>query len=307
MYNAEQKQRYLDLCETKYSPTYVTNLMSAFIRVAPFEELFGRDCAEFSNREIGDFYSALCYSNEFVYKTLNSRLSGYTEWCNQQLLVPDGCNHYSEFTSKDFSMYINKVLESKRYIDEIEFYEVVERIVNPRDQFLMLCLFEFGKTSHYDEIMQMKLSDIDQKNLTISLCTGRVVKVSSKLVSVAVEADIELEYLLVVSGKKKRLGASEYIFKKATNANQYSNDPLHNNKIVAKILKQIADNYNLYKGINSTSIAVSGQIAMITRRAEKLGISKEQYVMNHFDELRAQYNMSPNIPYMYLQKYGAYL
>lgn len=302
-----KKKRYLDACITEYSPDYTSNLRSLFNKTEPVEQMFGKDISEFSTREISDFYALSGFSNEYVYSNTNSRLSAYCEWCCKQLLVTDGLNHFREFTMKDFSNYVNQRLEKNKYLSKEEFYKLVDELANPRDQFLLLCLFEIGKSPHFDDIFKMELKDIDQEKGTVALKSGRTVKISKKLINKAIEADECLSYFLVVSQRTRPLVPSEYIFKKAPNANDNSNDASQSNKLVTKILRTMASNYGIYNAINATSIAVSGQIAMITRRAEELGIAKDEYVKTHFDELQAQYYMSPNSATMYLRKYGAYL
>ena len=307
MYNEEQKNRYISYIDSRYSDYYVNNTISLFRKTEPVETLFERDASCFSHEQIANMYSLFSYSDEFIYSSVNSRLQAYCDWCNENNLVPDGCNHYREFRFNDFHNYVDQLLEKKKYITREELNELLKQIVNPRDKFVILGIFEFGKSEHFIDLFEMRLSDIDEKNLTVSLASDRVVRVTRMFVDIAKEADEEEIYHFPTSEKTKRMTPSTYIFKKVKTNNVQSDDDKRYNKMIAQIIKSSMDYCGGYVGINAASLAISGQIERIRKRAEEMGIPKEDYVVYHFDDLRKQYILSPNIPKVYLKKYGAYL
>lgn len=307
MYNQEQKERYIEDINDKYAPEYLTNIRSLFNKTERVEKIFSKDVGEFSRENISNLYSFITYSDEYIYSNVNSRLSAYCEWCISQSLVADGCNHYREFVFSDFATYVDKSLEKRKFLNKRQFYELLEDVVNYRDKFLMLAIYELGKSEHYEEIMSMKLEDIDEEKLEVKLCTGRIAKVTQKFIDVAKAAVAEESYFFIISEISRKYTPSEYIFKRVSGGVSDKSDKNIDNKLIAKIIKANVDLHGRYIGISAASLAVSGQLEMIRENAKKLEISNEDYIIGHFDELRKQYNMSPNSARTFLKKYGAYL
>lgn len=310
MYNSERKERYLSEIKDTYAPDFITNIRSSFNRAGPYEEAIGKDLCNFSREEISNFYSLLMYSNKYVYSSLNSRLRAYTEWCLNQTLVADGCNHYQEFNVNDFESYVNKRVIANKYISRESYLGLLNAIPNPRDQFLVMCLWEFGRSPNFCEIFGMKLEDIDEKTGTVTLTGGRIVKVSAELIAKAVEANGDMKYLMPGREVYRNLLPSPYIFKRAKTSGDEIDQVDNGNqnvKMVARIMKNLVDYCGANRGINAAAIAVSGQLDMIHRRAADLGITEKEFVMGHFDELTKQYRTSPGNAKGYWEKHEAYL
>lgn len=307
MYNEEQKRRYMDFCQGNYSDDYITSLISIFNKSAEFEQLFNKDICEFSRENISDYYAYIRYSDEYVYSSVNSRLKNYAEWCISENLVPDGCNHFAEFTLLDFGRYINVRLEAQKYMSDEEYERICGTIANKRDEFLFRCLYEFGKSENYCEILELKLEDIDMASRKAFLPTGRVVTLSERLVIVARIANDELEYF--TPNKTKRMDRVPTIFKKVRGYSGTGEEvaPDFGNKLVARVVKSIVSTGGGYHGINPASVAMSGQMSMIRRRSRELGIAPRDYVLKYFSELQEQYNLTPNDPRKFLKKYEPYL
>ena len=309
MYNKAQKARYLQDIEGKYAEDYILNLKSLFNKTEKFEEMFEKDVSLFSREDISNMYSIFKYSSAYTYSNTNSRLSAYCSWCNEQMLVPDGCNHFMEINFSDFAKYINMRLEKKKYISREELLEIVKNIENPRDSFLLMCLFEFGKSENYMDIYRMKIDDIDTQSKTVKLYSGKVVKLSDELIHIAHDADVEEYYYFTITSKTRKYLPSDYIFKliNTGKSSVVEEDGVTGIKMTARIMKNISELFKEYKGINAASVAVSGQIDMIHRRSKELGIEPETYVKTHFDELQAQYYLTPDNQTNYWKKYKAYI
>lgn len=312
MFNESQKQRFLEYASGKYSTDNITNIISLFNKVESYERKLDKDVSCFNREDISNMYSMFRYSSPYVYSSVNSKLNAYTEWCASQLLIPDGCNHFKEFVFTDLEKYVNERIQRNRYLNIEEFDVFVERTANPRDQFLLLCLWEIGKSENFAEIFQMKLEDIDEEAGTVQLVTGRTAKVSKRLINKAKEADETLLYYQGLNNDiERKLAPGEYIFKRVRSSLNPS-DPekiaFQNIKMVARIVKNLVDKNGVNKGINAATIALSGQIYMIRKRSAELGISKRDYIMNYFDELHEQYGvLIPDNPHRYYKKNEAYL
>lgn len=310
LYNEEQKERYLSEVKDNYAPDVIVNIRSLFNRVSEFEETLEKDVCNFSREEISNMYSLLMYSSKYVYSSVNSRLRAYVEWCLSQMLVNDGCNHFQEFSLDDFDKYINKRILANKYMDRETYEHILDGIPNPRDKFLIMCLYEFGKSQNFEDIFGMKIEDIDQEKGVIHLRSGRTVKVSKELIATAIETNNDPHYLMPGRGVYRNLLDSPYIFKRAkTSGDEIENIDNNNQnvKFVARLIKGLVEYVGENRGINATAIAESGQFEWIHHRAKELGITEKEYVLNHFDDLTSQYKTSPNNPKSYWNKYETYL
>jgi len=307
MYNEQQKQRYLDEMSEQYTKDYMVSIASAFNRISEFEEMYGKDACEFSREQISSWYSYTTYKDALVYANVNSRFVNYVNWCVNNNLVPDGCNHFSEFSVTDFQKYVNQRLEVKRYLTKGSFETICRSILNPRDEFLFRCLYEFGKSKNFMDIFEMELNDINQTTRKVKLFSGREVSVTQEFIDCAVRADAQVEYEYANPiMQPRKLRKSNKIFKKlVTNSETSVVDS--NNKLMARVVKNIIDAGNFYPGINTSSIAVSGQFAMIRKLSREMGLEKKEIVLNYFELLKQQYEMSPNDPKKYWDKYSEFL
>ena len=306
MYNESRKIEFLRSIDGKHSDDYVSCMNSLFNKSEKFEKMFDKDLCDFNHEEIATMYSMFGYSDIMIYNTFNCNAKKYVEWCDQHMLIEDFINHFSEFGMADYRKYVDTRLQGKKYLSEEEFEKMVNALPNVRDQFLFRCLYEFGKSKNYVEITNMRIGDIDQKNLKANLCTGRTVSVSRAFVNTAIQADEEMKYYFVVSSNERKLEESEFIFKVLRG---YTRNALNTNAInfISRIFKKNLDAIGGYDKISPQSIALSGQFNMIRKLSDEYKIDPKFVVFDHFDELRKQYIMTPNTSKAFYDKYQTYL
>lgn len=311
MFNKEQKERFLQSLEGKVVPSYIINVRSTFNKTEPFEEEYGKDVCNFSREEISSMYSTFDYSTHTTFATFNARLAQYTSWCMNNALVSDGCNHFGEFSRPDFETYVtSKRVQKNKYLSRETTYSLIGMFINARDKFLVSSLFEFGKSSGYTEIMNLKVEDIDEETKRVQLCTGRCPRVTDEWIEIAKTASAETEYTQLVSEIVRRYEEGDTIFRRVATGKYADNAVLDSNaanKLVTRSLQNIVQFYGLNGDINASSIAVSGQIDMIHRLAREKGITSEAVVRRYFNLLKEQYNMAPAQPGLWLDRFGAYL
>ena len=301
MYNEEQKKRYLNFCRGKLTEESVSLIVGTFNRIESFEKLYEKDCAEFGPSEISGMYGCLNYKNEFGYSTVNSRLAGYTDWCIGENIV--AINHYNEFGLSDYVRYVNTRLITLRYMTKSHFEKFCGSILNPRDEFFVRCLYEFGRSKDYAEILEMRFSDIDQQKKQVLLCTGRIVDVSEKLISCANQANAETTYVIPVREAKKPLEDGSTIFRRIVRSGSRAPGVNYVNSLMASIARNTGE----VKGVNASTIAESGMFYYIARKAKELGITPEEFVKDHWDELVNQYITIPKPAFKFIRVYGQYL
>ena len=306
MYNEKQKTRYLDHISPAHPKKYIENITSAFNKTAPFEIRLEKDLCDFSAYDIQNMYSQLSYNSKYTLATFHSYLKSYVTWCEENFIIKDGINHFMEYTISALDAYVDKQYEKRKYITREDLNKMLMALINPRDAFIFICLFEFGKSAAYKEIMELKLSDLDGENLTANLCTGRKVKISRRLYEVAVDADKEIAVYPIngtdVLRKMVYKYRTDYIVK------FYMSDASDNAlKFIPKLIKDNVRSMGAYSGISSNTLVLSGQIDMIKRRSSELGITPKEYILNYLYEIEDQYGDIKKNPLTYYHRVEDYL
>ena len=202
MYNKEIKQRYI---VEKEKTTNMPNgyLVRQFDRTEEHELRLGKDLSRFTKEEAIDMYKTFNFDSLETLHVINSHFSLYTQWCLQQNLVPDCQDHYIEIKSDDLINCINKAALKKSLLTKTELYELIDKLKNPSDAFIMLALFEGIGGKNFCELVNLKMEDFNGN--TVTLCTGRKLTVSDKLVELAELSNITLIYVSVDSAVDKEI------------------------------------------------------------------------------------------------------
>lgn len=302
MFNRERKERYIkEKNKEIVIPEYY--LRKRFEDSELYEEELQKDVCDFTSYEIVDYYKTLNYTSLEGLAWLNSHFKMYTQWCLQNNLVGDNQNHYLEFDRKALNTCINKFASEKKIINREAILQMVKQLPNPRDQFILLALFEFGKSKDYIDLMEAKVSDISEDDLTMKLYTGRTVQVSPELVRIAKKASEESYYYSMRNDNeyKRKLIDDGHIVKSYPNTKTSSVFQKGRN-IYAAIARDLA--YLDASFMTANSIVESGKIYTIKKRSKELGMTCEEFMRSeHLEEVNRQYNCVI-LPSTYLLKYG---
>lgn len=307
MVNKERKERYIGIRQenTIFSSSY---LKLMFSKVSPYEDMYGKDCADFSYYEIKQMYIMLSEISTGILATLNSQMLQYTSWCLGEGLVQDKQNHYTEFHSKDYADLINTYAAKEFILSREHVLKLCDGLINPRDQFILLGMFEGLRGTAYSDIAYARMENIQEKEgggHQIVLCSGRVADMSDKLYEYAKYADITSVYVNEKTGRESKLNVDDPTIIKNF-CNTYSNSASRtamNVNIAFNRLKRILQIDN----INATQIVDSGRIDYIQRYCKKHDISIDDYI-DHGDytSLENQFGVKFN-KYSFRQKYGKFL
>ena len=180
-YNEELKKRYLD---EKGKYTITNNYIDVqFRKSSEMEYEIDKDVSNWTVYEIIEYYKLLNITSLEVLVCLNSILSQYCQFCLENNLVIDNQNHFLECTKDVLSNCINKAILEKKIISKETVSKWVDELPNPKDQFILLGLFEFGKSKDYKDIVNARLDNLDEKNKKLQL-SDRKVNVSNKLINI---------------------------------------------------------------------------------------------------------------------------
>lgn len=277
-----------------------------FKKISDMENELNKDLSNFTFYEIIEYYKLQNVSSLDSLTVMNSQFSLYTQWCLQKNLVKDNQNHFLEINIDIMKGCINKALFDRRIISREVILNWLEQLPNPKDQFVLLGLFEGIKGKDFCELLKIKPSDI-QGN-TISLCTQRKVKVSDKLISIINDCITEEIYYSISGSGAKTMPLIDrgYIIKDYPNAKTDVSDFSAGRKIYNSIIR-ILNYFDVLSFMTANSIAESGKIHMIKERSKELEISPKEYIYsNYIKEVEEQYNYKI-VRSTFILKYNDYL
>ena len=305
MYNEIIKNRYI---QEKESTTNMPNgyLVRMFNKTDSFENKLDKDISNFTVYEIEDFYKTLNIRSVEYLTVLHSHLSLYTQWCLQQNFVLDCQNHFAELPSSSLLNYINTLALKKSIITRKMLYELIDGLINPSDAFIMLALFEGIEGENYCELFNLKMSDFNGNK--VKLCTGRELKVSSKLVALAEESDKENIYYSLVKERRFPFLNEYLIIKNYPNCRQ--DDPYNKGKRIYHRVKRNFKEIGVDKYMKPKSLVDSGKIDYINTRSKELGITAKEFIYTpeYAEEVRYRFGYDlQRLRVSFINKYGDYL
>lgn len=305
MYNAEYKKRFISEreAETILSKGY---LECQFEKVSSMEERLEKDVSNFTFYEIIEYYKLINTYSINVLQVLNSQFSLYTQWCLQHNLVNDGQNHFLEMRLEDYDKCINKTLFNLKVVDRKTVLNWVEQLQNPRDQFILLGLFEGIKGKDFCELANLKPEDINGNIL--KLCTGRTIEISNKLKYIIEDCISEEVYYSVSERDNRKFPLIDrgYIIKDYPNTKEDVSD-FQRGRQVYNSTQRIMKYIGIYPIVSANQIFESGKLDMIKTQAAKLGINCIDYIYSkHINDVKEKYNCTI-LAKSYIIKYKNYL
>ena len=304
MYNYAQKSRFINFKTSESS--YTEEMLSViFRRTEEFEIEYNKDICNFSVNEIIDMYKQMNIVSVDRLKSYHCILNFYAVWCLNERLINDNQNHFSEISGSILNNFTNKFALNSKIITREQLLQIISQIVNPRDQFTMIALFEVGKSKDFQELINLEMADI--KNNEILFPSGRKAKVSDKFIEYAAKANETLEYI-GPAGKVVPLIENGKIIKKSKNT--YNDSDFNEGRRIYYSLKRIVDLLGLSKWITPNALVESGKIHMIKELAKQHNITPEEVVMrvDLLAEVENQYScFMHKSRQSFIKKYKEYL
>lgn len=307
MFNEEYKRRFIAERDQEVTlPQSYLNIQ--FEKVSKLEERLNKDVCNFTYYEIIEYYKLLNTTSVNSLRVMNSQFSLYTQWCLQQNLVTDSQNHFLEMSTFDYENCINKVLLEKKIVSEATVHEWVNELSNPKDQFILLGIFEGICGKDFRELGNLRPEDIHGN--TVKLCTGREVVISDKLRHIIYNC-IDEEFYYPINGQRKtKLRDDGYVIKNYCNVNIDQNE-YQRGRTIATNLRKILQYVDVFPTVKSYDIKESGKIAMVNKRAIEKGMSAASYIdSEHIKEIENQYDFQfvyKHDKLVFINKYKDYL
>ena len=303
-YNEELKKRYLNEKE-KFLSVSSNYIGVQFRKTAEYEYELNKDVSNWTVYEIIEYYKLLNITSFESLLCLNSTFSQYTQFCLENSLVRDNQNHYLECTPHILSECINKAILDKKIVDECDVFEWVDQLPNSRDQFILLSLFEYGKSKDFKDIVYARPEDVKGNTLKLS---DRTVIISDKLLNIIDNCINEKIYSSITGKgiKKMPLIDHGYIIKSYPNQNIHLSD-FQKGRNIYITCQRIFNYLGVGEWMTPNAIAESGKLYMIKQKASELNMSIKDYIYSdHIKEVEHQFNFVM-YPSVYVKKYKEYL
>ena len=318
MFNEELKRRYIE--EKNENVTVPSNYLERqFTKVEKVEEELGKDVHDFTVYEIIEYYKTMNIVSLESLAVLNSHFSMYTQWCLQENIVKDNQNHFLEIDLEQLKGCLNTAILEKKIVDRKQVIDWCEQLPNPKDQVIMLGLFEGIKGGNFSEFVNLKPSNVSESS-DIILLTDTLEK-KYKNTNLDKDNEKQMYEYEVIKETYREITVSKQLIKYIKNSIEettyYSckdlcvkTMPLIDKGCVIKYYPNTTDDtsyfqkgriiYNCisrslkYVGalqyMSANSLAESGKINMIKERSKELGMTARDYIYsNYIEEVEHQY------------------
>ena len=305
LYNPELKIQYI---EEKSQEVIISNnyLECQFNKSFKLENELDKDISNFTVYEITEYYKMLNASSFDTLFVMNSQFSMYTQWCLQKNLVKDNQNHFLEMTLEHLKECLNKALFNMKFVNRETVENWVDLLPNPKDQFILLGLFEGLKGKDFCELSKLRPEYI--KGNVATLCTGREIELSDKLLKVISDCIVEDTYYSISGQGIKTMPLLDkgFIIKDYPNARGDVSDFQLGRKIYNNVTR-ILNYFDVGDFMSANSISESGKLHMIKERSKELNMSCKDYIYsNYVNEVEKKFNYKI-VRSMFWLKYEDYL
>lgn len=307
-YNRELKERFMS--EKSKEVMAINYYYSVFKNTAETEFELGKDLCNWTYYEIMDYYRMLNRDSIYSLALLNSRFVQYTQFCLNNNIVEDGQNHFTEIKRNVLNDCVNKIVFDKKVINRDQVLKWIEQLPNPKDKFVVLGLFEFGKYKNYMDFVNAKPEDVDYKNHTLKL-NNRTVKISVELEEIIQDCLKTDEYISVSSNmiKVMPLVYDGYIIKKYPNADSMTDD-YSKGRSVYRSLNRSFKYLGVEKWMSADALKYSGFIYDLNKKANELNMSSVDVLNSEYcEEIYLQHTIqfTPNNKTFITSQYKDYL
>ena len=211
MLNEERKQVFLNQnrFETFESGSMI-NITKTINIFGNYEDVCGKDICDWSIADIKEALISVNSKSIGSVRNYISHMKYYTDWCIKNGLSKINQNNYSNITMQMMNEVVNSALLEKQLITREYLLERMEPLLNSRDKFLLLALYEGIGGAKLCEIVEMKRKDINHDTKTVLLCTGRNFKMSDQLYDFAVDSASSTDYYVRRNSTKTEDGIIVY-------------------------------------------------------------------------------------------------
>lgn len=278
-FNKETKIEYLK----SLSPSLEHVCATIFANTVNIETAFKKDLYDFSLDELQQIIQHLNPATIISARNFRSRILMYIDWAIEHGRRVNNINPLQGITPEWDKRFADVVGDRYFSIETID--EIVDSLDNAQDKALVYCLFEGVGGQGINEILQLKITDLDtnihpyklkirDKNAEVY----REIEISDKCATFIQQAYAQHTYVSISGGNLQDLVPyDDRVFKKAAwkNKNSATDECKRHNLVVR--LAHIQKEYSLGE-FSANTIEISGRIRMAAEYIKENGkMDKEGY------------------------------
>lgn len=251
--NITFKETFLDNVAKNYSTSTQNNIHNLLRSAKFYEDLYGKDLYDFTLSEMIDMLKSQRVKTK---NSLRQRASMYSMYI--QFAVDEGIgftNVIRQITAVDYDTMVDLEATSQRYIERKELFTNLTYLINAQDQVIFALLFDGVMGKNYENLINLKLKDINKETLEAKLFDGTVVNLSKDTYNLIQLADSEDTYDSY-SDKTFKITRNEYVVRACKRRIGEEHTPLKPSAIRSKI-DQFKKNLDI-NGLTGRSIYLSG-------------------------------------------------
>lgn len=186
MYNIDQKKWFLEEMEKDgvFELPTIELIERIFVSAEHEENVFGKDVAEFTNEEVIDLLKSLNSTSRDRLIINSWYLEKYYDWCLNKGLVN---NINNPFDRRVINVIIKDIIPDdvvkSKIITPNEFKEYISLEPDYVNKFILICPFYGIKGEEFNEIVNLKMTDLNENDKTVKLVTGKVVEVDDYFIN----------------------------------------------------------------------------------------------------------------------------
>lgn len=274
MFNEELKREFIKfrIGNTNIAESF---LIFVFNKVGKYEKGVNKDVYSFDYETIGDMFKSFKTPNITTLQTINSQLIAYTDFCIKKGLTEKNYYTYVNANYMKDCLDNNKIME--QFVTREQLILWCDKLPNPRDRFILLALYEGIKGKDYDELIELKESDVSETEFILS--SGRKI-VPSELLWRTCQLTIDKKTLEIMGDNHRNLyffDQNDKHILKALLGNKPTNRKSQG-RWIHRNIKRALEYAGAPKSINANQILECGIINYINEIAKDYGVTGAEMI-----------------------------
>jgi hypothetical protein len=280
IYREVQKMRFLKA--KNYEESTIGTIKTFFRMVGRVEYDYDKDLVEFSQEEVIDMFKSINTRSRITIISMCTFFREYYDWCLQEGIITNNDNKFDLSKTPIYANLVvpDEVLEEQYFTRKVLKEKYVKNVIDIGNKFLLYALFCGVKGEGNEELVCLRLRDLDEENKKLTLVTGRIIEVDDFFIQLMKEADSAKYYDQAgdLQSRNTRYDwsyeyvESQYVFKYM--ARGVANQPISEHMLKSRfaVIRKQSGN----KALSMNTIYKNGLINYLKEKFEEQGISLEE-------------------------------
>ena len=172
-----------------------TALRAVFVFTEEFENEANKDISTFTKEEILAILKAKRYRSVYSIQNIIILLKHYTEYVKKTGQEVIKCNYYKDITKEDMQNCLDTDKIKSLLLTREDINEIQNNMLNDTDRAILECLFCGIAGQQLDNLTNLNIKSINQKNKQLRLNDGNIISIDQKLYNLLLKAFDETEMI----------------------------------------------------------------------------------------------------------------